>query len=499
MTHTFKQRQAGVLLHPSSLPGKGPKGYFGKEAYSFVDFLQNAGLAVWQVLPFGPTGADGSPYQSNSCFAISPDFLDLDFVHSELLPNWTSNSAEAQATNRVSTTDDLLIVFEHFAAPEHKQRYESFKSQNAHWLHDYVLYCTIKQVHAGQSWVDWPEALKHRHEQSLDSFRETHARELETLRFEQYVLHESWLDIKNYANTRRVSTFGDLPIFTSHDSADVWSHPELFTLDSEGHCKTVAGVPPDYFSETGQRWGNPHYHWDKMEQNDFWWWRQRLERQLTLFDWVRIDHFRGFEAYWVIDSNEQTAINGHWEKGPGSKLFEAFRQHFGELPIVAEDLGIITDEVTALRQKYKLPGMKILQFAFGGDASNPYLPHQHERNCIVYTGTHDNNTTAGWFASLDEGAKRHCFDYLGYPDSVRHGISSEDMCWILIRTALSSVSQTAIVPLQDLLGLGASDRMNTPGTTEGNWSWRYQPEELSEQLAQKIRKQCQLYGRLPIR
>jgi 4-alpha-glucanotransferase len=444
-------RRAGVLLHVSALPGDGACGRFNVDAMRFVDFLSDAGCTVWQMLPLGPTQADRSPYQSPSSFALNPDFLDTD---------WPIDS---------TTSLDAFIL------------------QHAHWLHDYALYRVLKQRFDQRSWVDWPDPIKYREPQALAQSAEREAESMQQIFREQHTLFGAWGRIRAHARARGVQLFGDLPIFVSHDSADVWAHPTLFELDDQGQPMTVAGVPPDYFSSTGQRWGNPHYRWEVMAQDRFGWWRRRMAHHLALFDWVRIDHFRGLEACWIIPATDSTAVHGHWRKSPGADLLHAFADEFQTLPIVAEDLGIITPEVDALRQQFGLPGMKILQFAFDGGPDNPYLPHQHTRHSVVYTGTHDNDTTLGWFRRLDQPRQAQVLDYLSQP--------SEPMPWPLIRSALASVAETAIIPMQDLLELDSAHRTNTPGTCTGNWIWRFQWPDLPGTLTTRVRHLVHLYGR----
>jgi 4-alpha-glucanotransferase len=332
-----------------------------------------------------------------------------------------------------------------------------------------------------------PEELRNRNFDAIDKLRKERAESLDIRRFGQFLFFKQWHDLKQYANQKGVSLFGDMPIFVAHDSADVWANPELFTLDDAGHATKVAGVPPDYFSETGQRWGNPLYDWEKHTKQDFLWWQQRVQSQLSLFDLIRIDHFRGFEACWEIPASCETAIDGQWVNAPGDALFAKLTNTFGELPLVAEDLGIITDEVTALREKYAMPGMKILQFAFGDDANNPYLPHNHTLDSVSYTGTHDNNTTLGWFEEIDKATIDRLYEYLGG--------SQETMPWILIRASLASVSQLSVIPMQDILALDAEHRMNVPGTTEGNWSWKFSWDMVDSNCALRLRNLNEMYGR----
>jgi len=475
----FKQRRAGVLLHITSLPS----GNLGEDAYRFVDFLQESGVSVWQMLPLGPTHSDGSPYQCLSAHAAEAKLICLDLV--KKLP-W---AAETELSG-----DSFLLILVHayrrfieYATTHEAAEFSDFCQQQSYWLEDYVLYREIRHQNHTTAWFQWPEELRDREVDALQKVRIERKEALDIRRFGQFLFFQQWQALKDYANERGVSLFGDMPIFVAHDSADVWANPELFTLGKSGEAEMVAGVPPDYFSETGQRWGNPLYRWDKHSEQNFLWWQQRVQTQLHMFDLIRIDHFRGFEACWEIPASCETAMDGEWVKAPGDALFSQLLKSFGELPLVAEDLGIITDEVTALREKYAMPGMKILQFAFGDDATNPYLPHQHTVDSVSYTGTHDNDTTLGWFNELDDDTKSRVYEYLGG--------SHEEMPWLLIRASLQSVSQLAVIPMQDILSLDGDHRMNVPGTIEGNWSWKFDWGMVSEQCGPRLKKLNELYGR----
>ncbi len=475
----FQQRRAGVLLHLTSLPSGG----LGEDAYRFVDFLQDSGITVWQMLPLGPTHSDGSPYQCLSAHAVNAKLICTEAVKQQ---SW----ANAETLVHDSFLIFLVHAYRQFVAQAtsfEKAAFTDFCQQQSYWLEDYVLFREIRHLHHTTAWFQWPDELRDRHPDALKKIHDEREESLNIRRFAQFLFFEQWHALKEYANERGVMLFGDMPIFVAHDSADVWANPELFTLDHEGRPEKVAGVPPDYFSETGQRWGNPIYRWQKHIDDDFQWWKQRLKTQLELFDLIRIDHFRGFEACWEIPADCETAIEGEWVKAPGDALFSKLVETFGDLPLVAEDLGIITDEVTALREKYAMPGMKILQFAFGDDASNPYLPHQHTKDSISYTGTHDNNTTLGWFDDLDDKTKARVYEYLGGSD--------EEMPWLLIRASLETVSQFSIIPMQDILALNAEHRMNVPGTTEGNWNWQFDWDMIDEGCASRLKKLNELYGR----
>ena len=477
-------RRTGVLLHPSSFPSSKSGqigGTLGHSAYRFIDHLAACGVSVWQMLPLGPTHSDGSPYQCLSSHAGSPTFIDY-----ALLPE--------QAAWCPKGADDVpgaLQGFEQNADAAAKADWARFLTEEAHWLDDYALFVALREHSGMRAWFDWPQTLRTREPMALEQAREQLSERIQQLRFEQYLFFTQWFALRDYAHARGVLLFGDMPIYVAADSAEVWAQPELFSVDAQGQCETVAGVPPDYFSATGQRWGNPLYRWERHEADGFAWWKARFATQLKLFDIIRIDHFRGLEAYWSIPAECETAMEGEWVLAPGDALLTALRESFGRLPVVAEDLGIITDEVTALRQKHGLPGMRILQFAFDGGADNPYLPHNHTPDSVVYTGTHDNDTTLGWWTSLSAEQQAHIHDYLCGDDL------AEAMPWLLIRAALESVAQLAIIPMQDLLELGAEARMNTPGTTVGNWAWQYDEAQCTPERAKRMREAVALYGRLP--
>jgi 4-alpha-glucanotransferase len=479
--HIFQQRRAGVLLHITSLPS----GNLGEDAYQFIDFLQSAGVSIWQMLPLGPTHGDGSPYQCLSAHAGNPKLISHDEIKKQ---PWADATLLEKTNSYSSFMKRAYAQFNENAEPSVKEAFVTFRREQSDWLDDYVLFTVLKNKFSHQAWFDWPEKWRQREPAALKKFSRDNQKTIEIACFEQFLFFQQWHYLKAYANERGVNLFGDMPIFVAHDSADVWAEPELFTLDETGHSTRVAGVPPDYFSETGQRWGNPLYEWSKHIETGFNWWIRRLRTQLECFDLIRIDHFRGFEACWEIPASCETAIEGSWVTAPGEQLFDTLLSHFGELPLVAEDLGIITDEVTALREKYAMPGMKILHFAFGGDASNPYLPHLQCWDSVTYTGTHDNNTTLGWYEEIDEHVKKHISAYLGE--------STETMPWWLIRVCMQSVSQMAVVPMQDLLELDGSHRMNVPGTVEGNWSWQFEWDWLDESIAPKLKAMNALYGRV---
>ncbi|WP_303906889.1 4-alpha-glucanotransferase [Thiohalomonas denitrificans] len=484
----LQERSAGILLQPTSLPGRWETGDLGPEAFRFVEFLVAAGQRVWQILPIGPTHSDRSPYQALSVHAGNPDLISIEkLVEWGWLDESRLEGFDTKAKQRLIR--EARDGFQTRGREEDHADFARFLKANADWLIDFGLFRVIKEMQEDKGWTDWPASLRDRDEAVLRELDQSQADELDLIYFEQYIFFRQWWNLKAFANQNRIGIFGDMPIFVAHDSADVWSCRECFLLDDEGHPTVVAGVPPDYFSETGQRWGNPHYDWEWLEANGFEWWVHRMESQLALFDLVRIDHFRGFQASWEVPAHEETAMNGRWVEAPGDQLFTALRERFDPLPVVAEDLGTITPEVLELRDKYALPGMKILQFAFDSGPDNPYLPHNQEVNSVVYTGTHDNDTTVGWFDSLPHETSAQVLDYLGNP--------AESIPWPLIRCAYVSVAQLAVIPLQDALALGSEHRMNIPGTTADNWQWRFSWDMIPEGLPEKLHHLSYLYGRLP--
>jgi len=487
------RRRSGVLLHPTSLPGPYEIGVLGDAAYRFIDFLQETGFSLWQTLPLGPTHSDGSPYQSLSVHAGNPLLIDLQWIVDK---GWLEETDFHNCLADVfSRSKCILIAFNAFhKLCEHDKyhteciNFQQFVDEQSFWLDDYALYCALKKEYQHKSWLDWPEAIKNRQKKALNDAKKIHKIDIFYFQFEQYLFFSQWLSLKEYANNKGIYLFGDLPIFVAHDSADVWSQRRFFKLDKEGRSEVVAGVPPDYFSATGQRWGNPHYQWDVIERNKFGWWVDRIKTQQLLFDLVRIDHFRGFEASWEIPAEEETAMNGQWVKSPGEKLLKALYKAYPELSLVAEDLGIITDEVDNLRMQFNLPGMKILQFAFSGESSNPYLPHNHQVNSVVYTGTHDNDTTLSWLNTLNDDEKQMIRQYFNFP--------YDPLNQVLMSRTMASVSKLAILPLQDLMHQGEGHRMNTPGTVEGNWQWRFNWEQLTDEVRMQARQMNTLYGRI---
>ena len=488
--NSLATRRAGILLHLTSLPGAGMCGTLGPEAYRFVDFLAAAGQSVWQFLPVGPTHDDGSPYQCLSLHAGNPLYISAEQLASA---GWLEGSVQPPTTpaEQGAMLERAYLGFLQSAGDADRRHFSEFITANGHWLEDYALYVVLREANHHATWVEWPAALRDRDPAALQTAQHQYEEGLQRVRFEQFVFYRQWQSLKDHANRQGIALFGDLPIFVAHDSADVWAQQDYFQLDDRGQPTVVAGVPPDYFSATGQRWGNPHYRWDRMQQDGFQWWVVRFKTQFQLFDLVRIDHFRGFESYWEIPADHDTAMGGRWVQAPGDALFEMLRRHFDPLPVVAEDLGVITPDVEALRIRHGLPGMKILQFAFDGGPGNPYLPHNHHHLAVVYTGTHDNDTTLGWYNSLPMEARRHVDEYLH--------CAGEAMPWPLIRTALASVATLAVIPLQDVLALGSEHRMNTPGRPDGNWRWRFSWDQVQPTMASQLRHVSDLYGRIPPR
>jgi 4-alpha-glucanotransferase len=482
------RRRSGILLHPTSLPG----GDLGPDAHRFIEFLAAAGQTVWQMLPLGPTHDNLSPYQCLSIDAGNPRLISFRRLAEQ---GWidADRIGDADPTDpgrlyaRNGVLADAWRGFRDRGGEDAKSAYREFLSSAQSWLDDYALFIALRREHDHGEWTRWPAPLRDRKESAIAEARKRHRAVIDLVRFEQFLFHEQWSALKEAAKRHDILLFGDLPIFVAHDSVDVWVDRRLFKLDATGQPEVVAGVPPDYFSATGQRWGNPHYCWEVMGQEGYAWWVRRIEHQLALFDLVRIDHFRGFESFWEIPADHPDARGGRWVDGPRERIFDALQDRLGRLPLVAEDLGLITPEVHALRNRYGLPGMRILQFAFDGSSGNPYLPHNHRRDSVVYTGTHDNDTTLGWYQGLDPAQRDYLLEYLGMP--------GEPMPWPLIRCAMASVADMAVIPLQDALALDSAHRMNMPGTPEGNWSWRFDWEMIPGDLAARLRRQTQIYGR----
>jgi 4-alpha-glucanotransferase len=495
-------RSSGILLHPTSFPSRFGVGDLGLEAYRFIDFLKDSHQQYWQVLPLGPTGYGNSPYMCYSAMAgnpllISPEKLrDEGLLTEEDFANLPGFPVEKVDFDQIVPIKIGLLkkACENFkvnATDIQKNEFAGFCDSKAYWLENYALFMALKDAHNGASWHTWEAEFVKRKPEALAQAEDRLNGDIFYYKFVQFEFFRQWSDLKNYANMRGIDIIGDIPIYVSHDSADVWAHPDIFCLDEEtGVAAQMAGVPPDYFSATGQLWGNPVYNWEELQKQDFKWWVQRFEAMLDYVDIIRIDHFRGFEAYWSVAKGEETAMNGQWVEAPGDAFFAAIRDKLGKLPVLAEDLGVITPEVEALRDKYEFPGMKVLQFAFGSDPANPFLPFNYPRNAVVYTGTHDNDTTVGWFNSASDYEKHNLWLYLG-------SISPEGIQWDLIRLALSSIANQAIIPLQDILGLGNEARMNFPSTAEGNWGWRYQTEALRDELRDRLKVLTRLNGRAP--
>jgi len=495
-------RSSGVLLHPTCFPSPYGIGDLGSPAYQFIDFLAASDQRFWQILPVGPTGFGNSPYMSYSAMAgnpmlISPEQLqmkgllkDEDLAH---LAEFPPDTIDFERTFPLKKS--LLLKacdrFQREASSEQQEEFDKFCQRHAYWLDDYALFMALHNIFEDASWHLWEPDIAKAEPQAVKEWRERLRDRIYYQKYLQFEFFRQWSWLKQYANDRNIQIIGDIPIYVAHNSADVWSNRELFAIDEEtGEASLMAGVPPDYFSETGQLWGNPIYDWERMEHNNYRWWIMRLKMMFEYVDVLRIDHFRGFEAYWEVDQGEDTAMNGRWVKGPGAKFFKVLKRELEGLPIIAEDLGVITPEVEALRDQFGFPGMKILHFAFGGGSDNPYLPFNLERNCLIYTGTHDNNTTIGWFNQIPDYERENAIRYLG-------GLSEEGINWDLIRLAYSSVANLAMIPFQDFLDLGTEAQMNRPSTSEGNWKWRYRAEMLSDQLRDRIRTLIYTYGRTP--
>jgi 4-alpha-glucanotransferase len=496
----MNERGSGILLHITSLPSPYGIGDLGPGAYRFADFLAQSKQRFWQILPINPIDPvyGNSPYHSISAFAsnlylISPELMvqeGLLFKEDlEPIPAFSPDTVHYQEaiTYKVRLFHKAYGRFKTSAL----SGYEEFVAHNAHWLDDFSLFQSLKEHFNYKGWIEWPAEIRDRQPEALQTIRKTLHDRIERECFLHYVFHKQWSALKNYCNQQGIDIFGDMPIYVDHDSVDVWKNPEMFQLDQAKRPSFVAGVPPDYFSESGQLWGNPLYRWDVLKEHRYEWWIQRMEHNLALFDFVRIDHFRGLVAYWEVPADKTTAIEGKWVEVPAEDFFSVLLDHFPKSSIIAEDLGIITPGVRALMDQFQFPGMKVLLFAFDDElGANPYLPHNHVENCVVYTGTHDNNTVKGWFdGEASQQAKANLFRYLG------HELSSENIHWELIRLAMMSVAKMVIFPMQDVLGLGENDRMNRPSVAQGNWQWRLLPEHLTPELQEKIRDMTRMYGR----
>ena len=490
-------RQAGVLLHPTSLPGPHGIGTLGAEALSVLDFLQEAGQSVWEILPLNPTGYGDSPYAAYSAFAGNPLLIDLEALSREQgfplaeepIPDFSPDRVQFELLIPWKT-ELLARAAHHFKRNAGSQLQESlqrFRRQECSWLADYALFRALKEAHGGAPWFEWEPELVERRPDALDAWRAKLADAVYAQEYQQFQFFRQWGALREQARARGITLLGDLPIFVADDSADVWVHPHLFDLDGRYRAKSMAGVPPDYFCPTGQLWGNPLFCWEKMAEDGYAWWIARIRATLRTVDLIRLDHFRGFEAYWAVPAGNPTAEVGEWRKGPGAAFFRVLQEALGELPLVAEDLGFITSEVEELRDRFNLPGMKILQFAFADDAGNSFLPHHYEKNAVVYTGTHDNDTTVGYFQKAPPAELTFAQRYIPSLGSEIH--------WDLIRLAYQSAARLAVIPLQDLLDLGSEARMNMPGTGQGNWAWRYRAGSLTPLLAARMRQLVETYGR----
>ena len=504
-------RSSGVLLHPTSLPGPHGIGDFGPEAYRFLDFLHDAGQKLWQVLPLNPTGYADSPFQCLSASAGNPLLISLE----RLVERGVLSAADLHSVPKFPVEAVNYGAVQQFKMPllrkaatrflkdgsaNDRRNFEEFTEANRSWLRDFALFMAIKDAHNLIAWSEWPADIAARNPEAIRRWSEKLASAIDAHRFFQFVFFQQWQELRSYGRERRIRIVGDCPIYVAHDSADVWANRQFFLLDESGRPLKIAGVPPDYFSATGQLWGNPIYNWSLLRQTGYNWWVERFRSALRLYDVVRIDHFRGFEAYWEVPGSETTAVNGRWVKAPGAELFATLKKELGELPIIAENLGVITPEVEAIRREFGFPGMAILQFAFGTDSqASLFRPHNYVRDLVAYTGTHDNDTVVGWWNSSGAGdstrtpediAKERAIarEYLGFTDH-------DPVNWVLIRSIMASVAQTAIVPMQDILDLGSRARMNLPGTSTGNWTWRMKPGAGTEALATQLRRMAAVYDR----
>lgn len=497
------KRGSGILLHISSLPSEYGIGDLGKTAYEFADILKAAGQRYWQMLPLNPTdGVYGeSPYSSPSAFAANPLFIspvllcEAGFLAKEdsvLSQDFKDDHVEFDKVReyKFSLFQKAFNVFQ--KEEKDSSDYREFCSRESFWLDDYALFVVLKELYPGKRWDQWPDDIKKRTLSVLEDLRKQHYDQLEFVKFLQFIFYQQWHLLRVYCQELKIQLIGDIPIYVNEDSSDVWANPAYFKLDAKMRPQYVAGVPPDYFSETGQRWGNPVYDWKILKETKYEWWMKRLERQFELFDIVRIDHFRGLEAYWEVPAKEKTAVNGVWVDGPKDDFFKVLKDRFPGLPIIGEDLGIITDEVTALMDRFEIPGMKVLQFAFGGELeTHPYIPENYKDNCVVYTGTHDNNTTRGWFNADTGESERHNLNVY-----LKKECNEQEIVSDLMGLALSSKAVLAIIPMQDVLGLGNEARMNTPGTGMGNWGWRYAADQIEMESIEALRELTEKTSRL---
>jgi 4-alpha-glucanotransferase len=495
------KRRSGVLLHPSSLPSPDGIGDMGPEAYRWVDFLVESGFDLWQMLPLGPTGYGDSPYQSFSAFGGNPILINSTFLLDQgLLKIEDLDQRPAFPVDFVdygpviNWKNHLLdIAYQRFLDEqpgEIKENFERFKKEEADWLSKFALFMAIKEINHGTSWDNWEPGLRKSDSASVKEFSLQHGQLIDSHKFKQFLFFYQWISLKNYANNLGIKIIGDIPIFISFDSSDAWSNPELFYFDQELKPTVVAGVPPDYFSSTGQLWGNPLYRWEVHRKDGYSWWIKRIKATLKLYDYVRLDHFRGFVNYWEVPAGSETAETGKWVAGPGAHFFEVIEKELGKLPIIAEDLGEISQDVFDLRDQFNFPGMKILQFAFASAPNDLFLPHNYPVNCIAYTGTHDNDTALGWFKTAPQSEQDFCLRYLNR--------SEENIAWEMVRSIWSSAASIVIAPFQDFLQLGSEARMNYPGRASGNWSWRLIPLQYNSELAEKIYEMNFLYGRVAL-
>lgn len=495
-------RSAGLLLHPTSLPSPYGIGDLGKDAYKFLDFMKAAGQTLWQVFPLGPTGYGDSPYQCFSAFAGNPLLISPDLLIEEHLLSH-DDLKDKEAFDPINIDFGSIINWKkgilkkaYINFKENKNRfktdYEAFCSNNTEWLDDFALFMACKEYHGGIQWTEWEREIAFREGDAVAKWSKKLSDDVEYHKFVQFTFNKQWKSVVRYAHSHGIKVIGDLPIFIAYDSSDLWANRSQFTVNNEGKLETVAGVPPDYFSATGQLWGNPLYKWDVMEKDNFAWWTQRFAKLFELVDIVRVDHFRGFEAYYSIPGDAETAMTGEWIKAPGEKLFNTIREKLGKLPIIAEDLGIITKEVEALRDKFEFPGIKILQFAFGEGNEAKFLPHNHVKNCVVHTGSHDNDTTRGFFEKERQngsGIYEWTQEYLNY--------YGDDMCFAVIKAAYSSVADIVVIPMQDVLNLGTEARMNFPSKLGGNWTWRFTWNQINEDLIKTYKRMTEMYDRPP--
>ncbi len=493
-------RASGVLLHPTSLPGPYGSGDLGPEAYHFVDWLVAGGQQLWQILPLAGIGPGNSPYMSNSAFAGNVLLIELTDLQAQ---GWLATADLAPLPGLRDAQIDFAVMvpfrmerlaraahsFAAHGTPDQQADYQAFLAEHRSWLDDYALFMALCEHLGWRDWYSWPAGLAQREPAALEAARQVHAERIQFWQFCQWRFYRQWAQLKRYANSHGVQIIGDTPIFIAYLSAEVWAHQRLFDLAPDGRPMVVAGVPPDFFSATGQRWGNPLYRWSEHAKDGYAWWVERIRRTFELVDIVRIDHFRGFAGFWEIPASEPTAIEGEWKPGPGAALFTAISQALGPVPIIAEDLGVITPDVHALRKQFNFPGMRILQFAFAGDASDRFLPHNHERDTVVYTGTHDNDTSTGWWATATDHERHMVRGYLA--------TDGHDMAWTLIRAAQASVADTAVLPMQDVLALPTEARMNYPGQESGWWGWRFQWAQVQPWHAGRLAELGRLYGRAP--